>query len=562
VLLIERETQNIINLLSNFQQQSDEAVRTMDSVSINIGYSNLVKENLEKHFEQENINWANTSTLADLFVAINGADIKVEQINIYDFSGDVIGFGRSSFISHINLEDAGWYKPAVELNGHKYVSLPYKTNSLSKATGDKISYISLYRVYFNKYGKPTGIVETIQTSKTVFKSMITYAKTNMNGPSIYVYSPDGELVYPYETDFPDTSYRYYYDSLENGTDHILLSNPGTKVRELIAYKKSDYTGWIYVIVMPEETILRPVRSLFNLLILVIVLFLIVSIVLSYYMSLSLTRPIKKLRNMIRKTELATLGTHKDSSLDTSIDELEELNQAFQNMSVKLKVSMDELINTRQQELKSRNMALQSQINPHFYYNSLSSIIVLAENKQCDDVITLCRNLGSIMRYITKDFQSVVTVREETEYIRKYLYCMKIRYQNSLNYDINIDESILEFEIPKLIIQPLVENALKHGTDCTPPWHIQIKSTVNDEFWKIDVIDNGKGFSQDIISKINRKIAEVGDKTGIPDFELDGIGLFNVFLRWKLHCGDKIIFSVGNSENRGGFVSIGRYFDSH
>jgi len=96
----------------------------------------------------------------------------------------------------------------------------------------------------------------------------------------------------------------------------------------------------------------------------------------------------------------------------------------------------------------------------------------------------------------------------------------------------------------------------------PPWHIQIKSTVNDEFWKIDVIDNGKGFSQDIISKINRKIAEVGDKTGIPDFELDGIGLFNVFLRWKLHCGDKIIFSVGNSENRGGFVSIGRYFDSH
>lgn len=562
-ILIERETKNIISLVSGFQEQTDEAIRTLDSVSINIGYSNLIKDTLERHFEHENINWSTKSTLAELFVAINGTDLRVEQINIYDFSGNVIGFGRSSFVDKINLQEADWYRPTYELYGHKYVSLPYKTDSLSKTSGVDISYISLYRIYFNKYGRPSGIVETIQSCKSVFKNIITYSKKYRNSPKVYVFSHDGTFIYPYETGTSQeySACKYYYDSLKDDTDHILQLNPETNVRELIAYKKSAYTNWIYVAVMPEEIILRPVRILFNLIIWVIVLLLFISIALSYYMSLSLTRPIKLLRNIIHETELETLGTYKNSSLNTNIDELEELNQAFQNMSTKLKASMDELINTRQQEIKARNMALQSQINPHFYYNSLSSIIVLAENNQCEDVITLCRNLGSIMRYITKDFQTVVTLKEETDYIQKYLYCMKVRYQSSLNYSINIDESIHDIKIPKLIIQPLVENAIKHGTDCEPPWNIQIKSTVNDEFWRIDVIDNGTGFSHDVINMLNIKIAKINEKSGIPEMETDGIGLLNVYLRWKLYCGENTIFSYGNTENGGGIVSIGRYFAS-
>lgn len=561
-ILIERETENIVNLVSGFQEQTDEAVRTLDSVSINIGYSNLIKETLEKHFEHDNISWSTKSTLAELVVAINGTDIRVEQINIYDFFGNVIGFGRSSFVGKISLQDTDWYKPAYDLYGHKYVSLPYRTDSLSKTTGEDISYISLYRVYFNKYGRASGFVETIQSCKSIFKSIITYSKKYQNGPSVYVFNRDGTLIYPYEAITPQeySACMHYYNSLSDDTDHILITNPETNVRELIAFKKSAYTGWIYVTVMPEETILKPVKILFELLIWVIILLLFISIALSYYMSKSLTRPIKMLRNMIRETELETLGTHKDSSLNTSIDELEELNRAFQKMSTNLKASMDELIYTRQQEIKARNVALQSQINPHFYYNSLSSIIVLAENNQCGDVITLCRNLGSIMRYITKDFQTVVTLKEETDYIQKYLYCMKIRYQSSLNYSISIDESIMNIEIPKLIIQPLVENAIKHGTDCEPPWFIHVKSTVNDRFWRIDVIDNGAGFSQDVIAMLNRNIEKINEKGGIPEVETDGIGLLNVYLRWKLYCGENIIFSFGNSENGGGIVSIGRFFD--
>ena len=184
------------------------------------------------------------------------------------------------------------------------------------------------------------------------------------------------------------------------------------------------------------------------------------------------------------------------------------------------------------------MALQSQINPHFYYNSLSSII-LAENGRCEDGY-LCRSLGSIMRYIAKDSENTVTLGEEIDYIKKYLYCMKIRYQSSLNYHINIDESLLDIKIPKLIIQPLVENAIKYGTDCTPPWDIYIKSTVSDDYWRIDVIDSGNGFPDEIIETLNEKINNAKNHIGIPNIEIDGMGLVNVYSRWKLHCGNNII----------------------
>ena len=118
------------------------------------------------------------------------------------------------------------------------------------------------------------------------------------------------------------------------------------------------------------------------------------------------------------------------------------------------------------------MALQSQINPHFYYNSLASVIVLAENDQPDEVIRMCRNLTKIMRYITNTNETV-TVRDEIDYINQYLDCMKVRYQSSLNYIINVDPEVMTEKIPRLLIQPLVENAIKYGIDSEPPWGIAI-----------------------------------------------------------------------------------------
>ena len=105
-----------------------------------------------------------------------------------------------------------------------------------------------------------------------------------------------------------------------------------------------------------------------------------------------------------------------------------------------------------------------------------------------------------MRYITSTASTIVTLQEEIDYVQKYLYCMKVRYQTSLNYTIDIDEKLMNEKVPKLIIQPIVENAIKYGSDCEPPWHISIKGYILSDRWQIDVTDSGTGFTPQAIKK--------------------------------------------------------------
>ena len=559
-ILIERETQNIVNLTSTFKSQTDEAIKTMDTISINIGYSNLIMSNIETFFSEEEASYAEKSSLAELFVAINGTDSQVAQMNIYDFTGGVVGFGTSNVTSSVDFSQLDWYKPTLELHGLKYISQPYLTDILSKGTNVSNYYMSLYRTYYNKYGKQTGFIETMQTCKKIFKDVSSYGKKNKDAPLIYIFDQNGILQYPYNSaERSDMSvYSHYFDAVKNNAGHTFLANPRTNDRELIVSDKSAYTGWTYITVQPEATILTPVQTLSKLLVVVVLSLLFIASIISVLVSRSLIKPIKQLRNIIRKTELSTLGEHEGRALHSSFDELEELNQSFQNMSSDLKTSMNELIDTKQQELKSRNLALQSQINPHFYYNSLSSIIILAEDNKSEDVVSLCRNLSKIMRYITDGSSLVVTVRQELDYVEKYLYCMKVRYQSSLNYTISVDDSILDIQIPKLIIQPLVENALKYGTNCFPPWNISVVSTVCDDYWRIDVIDSGNGFTDEALALLEKRLELAKETTGMPDIQIDGMGLLNVYSRWKLFCQEDAIFSCTNTKDGGASVSIGRY----
>lgn len=559
-ILIERETKAATDMNLSFLQQTEQILQDMDSVSINIGYSNLVKDRLAEANDLR-VSSDDFMALADLFVTINGADLKVDQINLYDFSGSVVQVGIKNNSKKMDMDTLPWLEQTKELGGKKLLSLPYATTEItsnSNTSRTPVWYMSLYRVFYNRYKKQVGAIETVKKCSTIFKYITSYQQKNADAPSVYIYDKNGTLVYPYKLEeseqkaLPD-----YFNSIDSAQGHASFFNEDSRTTEILVSNSSSYTGWTYVTVQPQNHILQPVRNLIHVLGLGVAAMLACSVFISWYLSRSLTKPIKQLRNIIKKTALDTLGQQKKEPLDASFDELEELNQAFLSMSSNLKTSMDELIDTRQQEIKSRSLALQSQINPHFYYNTLSGIIVLAENNQSDEVVKMCRNLTKIMRYITKGDSTSVTLGEETAYIQEYLYCMKVRYQSSLNYEIHVDESLLSLKIPKLVIQPLVENALKYGTNCEPPWSLKIQSKITEESWQIDIIDSGSGFTEESIQLIHSRIKAAAAKPGMPEIEINGMGMLNVYLRWKLFCGDDIIFEYGNTNDGHGIVSIGR-----
>jgi two-component system, sensor histidine kinase YesM len=558
--LITRGLDSLSTLNTSFEDQIDSVVRDMDAVSININYSSLVKEKLDSSFHLDTSR-NSLKSLASLFVTINGADIKVDQMYLYDLSGNVLKVGIKTNTNQIEKTDIStipWWNQVIDLDGKKLISNAYKSSALSTSYKYSDYYISVYRTFENQFGTVVGAVETVKRCKSIFKTFTHYNKTADDPARIYVYASDGSLIYPYNLSDEEKDSMFHYSSFTSkdaGTTDIINEITGHK--EYLAYSHSAYTDWTYVTVQPESYILKPVNRLLNILLLFTLGLLLASLVVSYCLSRSLTKPVIHLKQIVQRIEIETLGKEHTTDFPMPYIELHELYTAFQHMSEKLKVSMNELIDSRQQELKSRTLALQSQVNPHFYYNTLYSIILLAENDQSKEVIMVCRNLSNMMRYITDTNQPNVCIRSEIDYLQKYLYCMKVRYQSSLSYSIDVDDILLDLEVPKLIIQPLVENALKYGTSCAPPWSISIVGRVYDTHWQIDVIDSGTGFTEEAIQTISNRINEVNHNPGMPEMQINGLGIINVYLRWKIFCQDTMIFNYGNTAEGHGVMSIGQ-----
>jgi len=294
----------------------------------------------------------------------------------------------------------------------------------------------------------------------------------------------------------------------------------------------------------------------------IFIILILAIVLSYWVSRTLTRPLKDLHQIIHSTELNNLDMSETLELSTSYSELEDVHLAFLHLKSKLKLSMDQLIESKQHETKALMQALQSLINPHFYYNSLSSILVMAEMQQTDAIISYCRNLSSIMRYISTDSVKTVPLATELDYVIRYLACMKVRYPSSLTYQLRVPNILEEIEIPKLIIQPLVENAIKYGTNCEPPWNIDITGELTPDGWLIYIRDTGNGFSDDVIQTFKQHSNTFSKNHQIPPLQIDGMGLLNVYSRWQLFMGEDAFFELSNHTDGGAIVTIGKRSKHH
>lgn len=558
--LINSQLDAMNTLNTTFQTRVEDALRDLDSVSVNINYSNISKSILDDEFDLS-ISYQMLSSLSDLFITVSGTELKADQINLFDFSGNILAVGMSTMVKEnaVTELEQEYIEQALALKGRKLITSPYYTDKYSKTNNSKQWLISIYRTFMDQYGRTVGTIETAKQCKSIFKSVISYQKKNAKrATKIYIFDDSGNVVYPYEADAQEQELiRSYYQIPAYTYSGRSFQSPFGTGKEYAAKTFSTYSGYTYMTIQPEYEILEPVQELLKVLLMVVAIFLCISTLICYRLSRSIVKPIKHLKHIIQRMELDTLGVEKATAYPVSVNELEELYQAFQLMSDNLNISMKKLIEAQEQEIKSRSLALQTQINPHFYYNSLSSIMVLAENGNTDEVSKMCRNLSNIMRYITDTSHIEITLRDEIEYTKKYLYCMKVRYQSSLNYTIDIPDELLNISVPKLIIQPLVENALKYGTDCEPPWYISIHGISTEEFWRIDVIDSGNGFTPQAIEKITENIKKASQNPGLPELKINGLGTLNVFLRWKLICGEDLIFTYGNTPDGHGIISIGR-----
>jgi two-component system sensor histidine kinase YesM len=262
-------------------------------------------------------------------------------------------------------------------------------------------------------------------------------------------------------------------------------------------------------------------------------------------SRSIYVPIKKLHDMtttITKNDLQALVTHNN------VDEITELGMSFNIMIGRIRELLDAKVKEQENLKKAELRALQAQINPHFLYNTLDTIIWMAEAKRTDQVIEIVRALSSFFRISLSKGRDWITIGEEIERVRSYLTIQKMRYRDIMDYRIEVDESVAGNTILKLILQPLVENALYHGIkNKRQGGTIIVRARPKDtNEVLLEVEDDGIGLTSDKLAQLQ---AELNDDSG--DIKLEsGFAIGNVNTRIRLYYGRQYGLSLKSEYNVG------------
>ncbi len=219
--------------------------------------------------------------------------------------------------------------------------------------------------------------------------------------------------------------------------------------------------------------------------------------------------------------------------NNTLNEIEHLNRTFNAMHQKLSISLNELLIAKSEEMNAKLLAMQSQMNPHFLYNNLANISVMAEEGMNKEIVAMCHDVSYMLRYISTDSKNGVALRYEIEFANKYLNCMKIRYEDNLKFEIIIEDDMMDIIVPKLLIQPILENSIKHGLNSPPPWNISVHGYLDNEKWYLEITDSGLGFDPILIDRFKDLMDRPNNPANLPDLHIGGMGLINICTRLKL-----------------------------
>lgn len=266
---------------------------------------------------------------------------------------------------------------------------------------------------------------------------------------------------------------------------------------------------------------------------------VISVCLSLLFSHSFAKRAKMLTDTMEKIEEGKLDVM--SNQQTGLVEFDKLAEAFNNMTIQISRLIDL---TREEEAKlaeAERKELEDQLNPHFLFNTLNTIKALARLHGEEEIYTISVRLGKILRSTLRNRDSECTIRESLDLVESYLMIQKIRFKDKISYTIEADPSLMEEMTPKLIIQPLVENAIIHGLEpMTTPGHLFIRVMDLDSRIFISVIDDGVGFNPVDIHKMSKE---------------GHVGLYNVYRRLELKYGEELSFSIDSTPEKGCSIKI-------
>lgn len=327
----------------------------------------------------------------------------------------------------------------------------------------------------------------------------------------------------------DTTYEVWHSRIDSTRLHLYIAQD----REVTAQKN----------IVIRESVIR--RAL---------LIMVPSLMVIMLLSFGLTKSIRRLTQKVQRTspsgilldDSAALQALNQTVTSPTDKETHTLELAYNHMMLQLRDSTRNEIALREGALQAQLSALQTQINPHFIYNTLNIISAKSMESGNLEIIEICDQFASMLRYSTDTRSRTATMREEIDNVRDYLLLAKARYEENLEFVIDVPDQLYDVEVPKLTLQPLVENALNHGFDGKNILRkLSIIGTRTSENLILTIRDNGTGFSDEMLEKLRARIREIDAGKVAIDKSGGHIGLTNTCLRLHYYSSGKMRITIHN-----------------
>ena len=449
--------------------------------------------------------------------------------------------------NNLDVTREAWFSYTLDRTENHHFFLP-QVQQIFESSSDQYRWvIPMTRVVEITKGTDTvqGIL-LIHLNYTGLKLLLDGVTLGNEG-YIYLIDGNGEIIYHPRAQLIDSGLEHennravseYRDGIYQETFH--------GEERVITVKSVGYTGWKLIGVAPRQTVSLNSLKTQLLVVFVAAFILFLMSLVNSYISSRITTPIRKLELSVNEIEKGNLNAKVDAE---GSYEIRHLGQSVQNMAKQIQVLMADIVSEHEKKRKQEFDTLQSQINPHFLYNTLDIIVWMIENEKPDQAVKAVTALARFFRISLSRGKSIITVKDELEHVRNYLMIQHMRFKNRFSYTIEAEDEVLELASLKLMLQPLVENAIYHGMEFMDgDGEIFISAWKEGEDLYLKVSDNGLGMTEEQVARLFSDTPHTGSSRG------SGIGVKNVNERIRLYFGSEYGLSIESEPDEGTVVTI-------
>ncbi len=449
--------------------------------------------------------------------------------------------------NNLDVTREAWFSYTLDRTENQHFFLP-QVQQIFESSSDQYRWvIPMTRVVEITKGTDTvqGIL-LIHLNYTGLKLLLDGVTLGNEG-YIYLIDGNGEIIYHPRAQLIDSGLEHENNRAVSEYRDGIYQETFQGEERVITVKSVGYTGWKLIGVAPRQTVSLNSLKTQLLVVFVAAFILFLMSLVNSYISSRITTPIRKLELSVNEIEKGNLNAKVDAE---GSYEIRHLGQSVQNMAKQIQVLMADIVSEHEKKRKQEFDTLQSQINPHFLYNTLDIIVWMIENEKPDQAVKAVTALARFFRISLSRGKSIITVKDELEHVRNYLMIQHMRFKNRFSYTIEAEDEVLELASLKLMLQPLVENAIYHGMEFMDgDGEIFISAWKEGEDLYLKVSDNGLGMTEEQVARLFSDMPHTGSSRG------SGIGVKNVNEWIRLYFGSEYGLSIESEPDEGTVVTI-------